>query len=123
MRQAILAPPATALACWPSARGVERMCSLEAPMRGANLGSPPALVAKADQKRVKQTREYRIITPLFGGGVRPGEADPVTTVRGSTVRGQLRFWWRAARGGHYGKSLAAMKAAEDLLWGAASTAK
>jgi len=90
-------------------------------MRGANLGDPPELLARADLNRVMQTREYRLITPLFGGGVRPGEADPVTTVRGSTVRGQLRFWWRATRGGHYGNNLAKLKQAEDLLWGAAST--
>jgi CRISPR-associated protein Cmr1 len=91
-------------------------------MRGAKLEAPPELTTKADLNRVVQTREYRLITPLFGGGVRPGEADPVTTVRGATVRGQLRFWWRAARGGHYRGDLAAMKAAEALLWGAASAA-
>ncbi|HMA34076.1 MAG TPA: type III-B CRISPR module RAMP protein Cmr1 [Chloroflexia bacterium] len=73
-----------------------------------------------DQPWATQTREYRLITPLFGGGVEPQEADPVTVVRGSTVRGQLRFWWRACRAGHY-STVAALKQAEDLLWGAAST--
>lgn len=93
----------------------------EAEMRGAKLGKPPELTAKPDLNRTTQTREYKLITPLFGGGVRPGEPDPITTVRGSTVRGQLRFWWRATRGGHYNEDLAAMKRAEDMLWGAAST--
>jgi CRISPR-associated protein Cmr1 len=35
----------------------------------------------------------------------------------------LRFWWRATRGGQFEGSLLQMKAAEDKLWGAASTPK
>ncbi|MGQ9496785.1 MAG: type III-B CRISPR module RAMP protein Cmr1, partial [Desulfotomaculales bacterium] len=70
-----------------------------------------------------QVRSYELITPLFGGGVEPGEADPVTVIRGPEIRGQLRFWWRACRGGHFNGDLAAMKEAEDKLWGAASTEK
>lgn len=70
---------------------------------------------------VTQVREYKLITPLFGGGVEPGEADPVTVIRASEVRGHLRFWWRATRGGQFGGKLADMKAAEDVLWGSAST--
>lgn len=68
-----------------------------------------------------QVRSYELITPLFGGGVEPGVADPVTVVRGSEIRGQLRFWWRACRGGRFNGDLAVMKEAEDELWGAAST--
>ncbi|MDI6631873.1 MAG: type III-B CRISPR module RAMP protein Cmr1 [Thermoanaerobacteraceae bacterium] len=70
---------------------------------------------------VTQIRSYELITPLFGGGVEPGVADPVTVIRGSEIRGQLRFWWRACRGGRFNGDLAAMKEAEDKLWGAAST--
>lgn len=65
-----------------------------------------------------QVRSYRVITPLFGGGVEPQQADPLTTVRASEVRGQLRFWWRATRTGRYGADgLRLMKQAEDVLWG------
>lgn len=74
-------------------------------------GQPPAGM-------VRQVRRYELITPLFGGGVVPQQADPVTTVRGAEIRGHLRFWWRACRGGQYGGSLARMKEAEDALWGA-----
>jgi len=74
-------------------------------------------------KLITQVRSYELITPLFGGGVKPGEADPVTVVRGTEIRGQLRFWWRACRGGRFNGSLAEMKEAEDKLWGAASTEK
>ena len=47
-----------------------------------------------------ERREYRIelITPLFGGGVEAGENDPTMPIRGTSVRGQLQFWWRATRG-------------------------
>ena len=66
---------------------------------------------------IYQTREYQVITPIFGGGVEPGESDAVTPVRGSTIRGQLRFWWRAIRGGQFGGDMTKMKAAEDAIFG------
>lgn len=78
---------------------------------------------------VRQERHYRLITPLFGGGVEPGAADPVTIIRGTAIRGQLRFWWRATRGGYTGADaasledkdlLADMKRREAAIWGAAS---
>ena len=37
-----------------------------------------------------------------------------------TIRGQLRFWWRACRAARYGEHLDQLKAAEDVLWGAPS---
>ena len=70
-----------------------------------------------DGGRIRQTRHYKLITPLFGGGVEVQQADPISVVRASEVRGQLRFWWRATRGGQFGGDWRAMKAAEDLLWG------
>jgi len=78
---------------------------------------------------VRQERHYRLITPLFGGGVEPGVADPVTIIRGTAIRGQLRFWWRATRGGYTGADVALledkdlldhMKRREAEIWGAAS---
>ncbi|WP_054535298.1 type III-B CRISPR module RAMP protein Cmr1 [Herpetosiphon geysericola] len=44
-------------------------------------------------------RHYRLITPLMGGGVKAGENDPSFLIRPSSIRGQLRFWWRACFGG------------------------
>ncbi|XSG75993.1 type III-B CRISPR module RAMP protein Cmr1 [Herpetosiphon llansteffanensis] len=44
-------------------------------------------------------RSYRLITPLMGGGVKAGENDPSFLIRPSSIRGQLRFWWRACFGG------------------------
>ena len=65
-----------------------------------------------------ETRFYQIqlATPLFGGGVTAGEPDATFPIRGTSIRGQLQFWWRATRGAIYATS-------EDLfnrhrlIWG------
>lgn len=46
------------------------------------------------------TKEYQItlVTPLFGGGVEAGMTDETLPIRGTAIRGQLQFWWRATRG-------------------------
>lgn len=82
-------------------------------------GQPPKIEPKPNNNVVTQVREYELITPLFGGGTEPGETDPVTIIRGAEIRGQLRFWWRACRGGQFNGSLVEMKQAEDRLWGKA----
>lgn len=81
--------------------------------------SPPEIMPQA-VSTITQVREYELITPLFGGGVKPGEADAVTVVRATEIRGHLRFWWRACRGGR-NKSIAEMKKGEDAIWGKAHT--
>lgn len=90
-------------------------------MANENIPSPPPVIKRKRPEWTRQTRRYKVITPLFGGGVVPGETDPVTVIRGSAVRGHLRFWWRATRGGEF-SDLAAMKKYEDDLWGSASNA-
>jgi CRISPR-associated protein Cmr1 len=88
-------------------------------------GNPPQLPATSPPLpagTARQVRRYELITPLFGGGVLPRQADPITVVRGSEIRGHLRFWWRACRGGAFDGNLLPLKAAEDALWGAAGGA-
>ncbi len=82
----------------------------------------PQEVVVTPQKQdgiITQVREYKLITPLFGGGVTAGEGDPVTLIRGTEIRGLLRFWWRACHGGNY-KTLEELKKAEDKIWGVAN---
>ncbi len=81
------------------------------------IDTPPAVTPKK-LDIITQVREYQLITPLFGGGATPKEADLVTIIRGSEIRGHLRFWWRACRSGQF-KDVAAMKEAEDAIWGKA----
>ena len=70
-------------------------------------------------RMVRMERTYTLLTPLFGGGVEPRYADPVTTVRGTEVRGQLRFWWRAVRGWQAQGSLERLFALEAAIFGSA----
>ena len=68
---------------------------------------------KALEKRpradlIVQERTYKLITPLYGGGVEAGKTDSVTPIRGTEIRGQLRFWWRAMRGGQFNGDLQTM---------------
>lgn len=81
--------------------------------------SPPDVQIRQDSNLVTKNRHYKLITPLYGGGVSPAEADPITIVRGTEVRGHLRFWWRATQGGKY-KSIEEMKEKEDQIWGSSA---
>ncbi|WP_110513135.1 type III-B CRISPR module RAMP protein Cmr1 [Herpetosiphon llansteffanensis] len=69
---------------------------------------------------ITETRSYKLITPLFGGGVKAGVNDPITPIRASGIRGQLRFWWRAIRGGGY-STIDELRAKEAEIWGSASS--
>lgn len=62
----------------------------------------------------------RLITPLFGGGYETRKVDPVCIIRPATVRGHLRFWWRALYGAQY-SSPKELYDAEAAIWGAAAT--
>lgn len=69
-----------------------------------------------------QVREYELITPLMGGGVKAGYVDLELPIHAKAIRGHLRFWWRATRGGQY-STITQLRDAEINLWGAASTPK
>jgi len=81
--------------------------------------SPPDISLRPDD-RVMEIRRYKLITPLFGGGVEAQRADPITIIRGASVRGQLRFWWRATHGGQFNGNLKDMRARENAIWGSAA---
>lgn len=88
-----------------------------------SLKKAPALFEQSTQLPdgwVQEVRHYKLITPMFGGGAQPRRADDDLVVRGSAVRGQLRFWWRATRGGNYDGHLKKMWQAEAEIWGSAS---
>ncbi|MEJ8304451.1 type III-B CRISPR module RAMP protein Cmr1 [Saccharibacillus sacchari] len=40
----------------------------------------------------------KTVTPMFGGGSEAGRIDKNRPVHVSSIKGQLRFWWRATRG-------------------------
>ncbi len=80
--------------------------------------TPPENITPRTLAIVEQKRTYELITPLYGGGVEVNEADPVTVVRATEIRGQLRFWWRVMRGGQLADN-PTMKEREDAIWGKA----
>jgi CRISPR-associated protein Cmr1 len=57
-----------------------------------------------------------IVTPILGGGYQTRALDDVDTIRVPTVRGHLRFWWRALSAGRFENS-ASLYEAETKLWG------
>lgn len=93
----------------------------------ARPGPAPVALRSDGADRIRLARTCTLLTPLFGGGVTSGtpevphkkEADAVTPVRGTALRGQLRFWWRAIFG-CLRESVAEMRRWEDALWGNAS---
>jgi CRISPR-associated protein Cmr1 len=83
------------------------------------ISPPQTITPKQPDNMITQVREYRLITPLYGGGVNPNEADPVTIIRATEIRGHLRFWWRACRGGMFNGDLKQMWEKENEIWGKA----
>jgi len=76
---------------------------------------------------IEQTFRIQVITPVFGGGVCSGrndeerhlkEPDLITPIRGTAIRGQLRFWWRVLQ--READSLKLWKE-EKEVWGMASS--
>lgn len=80
------------------------------------LGKSLKIEPQENGERITQTRKYKLITPLFGGGVSPRENDVSKLIRETSIRGQLRFWWRAMRGNG---DLRKMKESEDASFGSA----
>ena len=65
-----------------------------------------------------ETRTYliHVITPIYGGGVVPGENDLGMVIRPSSIRGHLRFWWRATKGAKF-ENAKQLFVREGEIWG------
>lgn len=62
------------------------------------------------------TVQVELVTHQLGGGARAREADPDQWLRPSSVRGALRFWWRALYGSRY-RTLPELYLAESAIFG------
>jgi CRISPR-associated protein Cmr1 len=60
--------------------------------------------------------EVRLVTVLCGGGTQTGRPDDITEFRSTSVRGHLRFWWRATRGAQF-RSWEELRRREGRVWG------
>jgi CRISPR-associated protein Cmr1 len=74
-------------------------------------------------QRAVEERRYAIelITPLFGGGIEAGVSDLTMPIRGTAIRGQLQFWWRATRGPMF-QTTAAMRQRQEEIFGSSEFA-
>ncbi|GIW37723.1 MAG: type III-B CRISPR module RAMP protein Cmr1 [Meiothermus sp.] len=77
--------------------------------------SPPELKTPALET---WTLRLKTVTPLFGGSANVREVDPENPVRAASVRGHLRFWWRATVGAQYASAEELFKVEEEI-WGSA----
>jgi CRISPR-associated protein Cmr1 len=61
---------------------------------------------------LRQTFKVELVTPCFLGGAKD-HAD----WRGASIRGQLRWWFRAVAGAHFDQDLEKVRAAEEEIFG------
>lgn len=96
-----------------------------------NTPAPLTFGTRKKERFDELTLTLRFITPMFGGGTTTHDLDKaahnkvydeVTPVRGSAIRGHLRFWWRATTGA-WCSTIEEMKRQEDELFGAAVKTK
>ncbi len=64
--------------------------------------------------------KVKVVTPILGGGTETRKLDDVDIIRPATVRGHLRFWWRALHGHKY-DTPQELYDRESALWGRAAT--
>ena len=70
----------------------------------------------AMQDPIRTTLSLETITPLFGGSAKAGYIDKTNPIRAASIRGHLRFWWRALFGTRYATTKD-LFTAEEILWG------
>ena len=87
--------------------------------RSIKIPCPEPLVSASEDTGTKKYLIH-LVTPLFGGGVEAGKNDPITLIRGASIRGQLRFWWRASRGASI-SSVTELGKREGDIWGTSTT--
>lgn len=84
-----------------------------------NVASPNVSSENSSPGRIEIS--LKTITPVFGGSAMPRAVDSMHPVRAASVRGHLRFWWRATTGAAFDRADALFKA-EAVLWGSATVA-
>lgn len=96
-------------------------------MARPDLPTPPAENSLGALRRPARSRrsplerlsiELVSTTPIFGGGVAAGQPDERVPIRVPSIRGHLRFWWRALQAA--GTPADAMREKESCLFGGAA---
>jgi hypothetical protein len=82
---------------------------------------PPAKARGVRSGPLLKTTSVRIavVTPILGGAAVTRQLDDIDFIRAATIRGHLRFWWRALSGHKY-ETAAKLYEGESKLWGRAA---
>lgn len=99
----------------------QRTRKQEKPMRPP----PPTKTPPPMHRMMRSSSEFvtmpvalTVVTPILGGAARTREIDAVDTIRVPSLRGALRFWWRALYGANF--SSEELYVAESNLFGRAA---
>lgn len=86
------------------------------------LDLPPAKprAARSGPELVELRVQLEVVTPILGGSHQTRAIDDVDVIRAPSVRGHLRFWWRALYAAQYANA-DALYQRESALWGRAAT--
>lgn len=79
-------------------------------------GKPPARRTASGEEMCEISVNLKVVTPILGGGPKLRDVDHEDIIRVPTVRGHLRFWWRALYG-HLYQSAEELYKDESALWG------
>lgn len=74
------------------------------------------LPSKRGDGRIPLELELEFVTPIFGGGTVTRAIDTIDVIRPPSIRGHLRFWWRALYAQDY-SCADDLYSAEMELWG------
>jgi len=86
----------------------------------ASLPAPKMRAARGGPEVREISVRLEVVTPILGGSTQPRTVDEVDVVRAASVRGHLRFWWRALYAAQH-PSASALYARESEIWGRAAT--
>lgn len=89
------------------------------PRKRINI-DPPAMGFGHAERTHDLSYTISLLTPMVGGGVKSWIPDKIAPVRSQSVKGLLRFWWRAMQGGD--TNSASLRESENHLWGGTGNA-
>lgn len=85
-------------------------------LREPNRPAPNSDEITLENSNLKwHTLHCELITPMYGGGVESTKVDEKMPIRVSSIRGQLRFWWRLLAKNKW--KITDIAKAETNLWG------
>lgn len=77
---------------------------------------PPNGVLRVQSAEEIASLTIHVVTPMFGGADKAGKVDAARPVNAKSVRGHLRFWWRACKGATF-TTAEELYQAESAIWG------